>query len=73
MPQEIKLSQLDKGSLSGFIVETTSGEYYPTGNPSWFVDSSYVVDVSGDISGIIVDTSGALHTEIIDASGYLAT
>jgi hypothetical protein len=73
MPQEIKLSQLDKGSLSGFIVETTSGEYYPTGNPSGFVDSSYVVDVSGDISGIIVDTSGALHTEIIGTSGYLAT
>ena len=47
MPQEIKLSQLDKGGLSGFIIETTSGEYYPTGNPSGFVDSSYVVDVSG--------------------------
>ena len=73
MPQEIKLSQLNKGSLSGFIIETTSGEYYPTGNPSGFVDSSYVTSISGDISEVIVATSGDLHTEIIDASGYLAT
>jgi len=72
MPQEIQLSQLDKGGLSGFIIETTSGEYYPTGNPSGFVTSGYVTGISGDISGFIVATSGVIHTEITDASGYLA-
>ncbi len=71
MPQEIKLSQLDKGGLSGFIIKTTSGEYYPTGNLSGFVDSSYVADISGDISEVIVATSGVIHTEITDASGDL--
>jgi hypothetical protein len=73
MPQEIKLSQLDKGGLSGFIIETTSGEYYPTGNPSGFITSGYVTGVSGDISGFIVATSGVIHTEIIDVSGDIAT
>ena len=73
MSQKIQLSQLDKGGLSGFIIETTSGQHYPTGNPSGFVDSSYVTGVSGDISGFIVATSGVIHTEITDVSGYLAT
>jgi hypothetical protein len=73
MPQEIKLSQLDKGGLSGFIIETTSGEYYPTGNPSGFATTGYVTGISGDISGYITSVSGDIHTEIISASGDLAT
>jgi hypothetical protein len=71
MPQEIKLSQLDKGGLSGFIIETTSGEYYPTGNPSGFVDSSYVTGISGDISGYVTGISGDIHAEITGVSGFL--
>jgi hypothetical protein len=73
MPQEIKLSQLDKGGLSGFVIETTSGEYYPTGNPSGFVASGYVTGISGDLSGRITSVSGDIHTEIVDVSGDIAT
>ena len=71
MPQEIKLSQLDKGGLSGFIIEATSGEYYPTGNPSGFAASGYVTGISGDISGYITSVSGDIHTEITSVSGFL--
>jgi hypothetical protein len=73
MSQKIKLSQLDKEGISGFVIEVTSGEYYPTGNPSGFVTTGYVTGISGDISGYITSVSGDIHTEIISASGDLAT
>jgi hypothetical protein len=73
MSQKIKLSQLDKEGISGFIIETTSGEYYPTGNPSGFATSGYVTGISGDISGYITSVSGDIHTEIVDVSGNIAT
>ena len=73
MPQEIKLSQLDKGGLSGFIIETTSGEYYSIDNLSGFVTSGYVTGISGDISGHITSVSGDIHTEIVGVSGDITT
>jgi hypothetical protein len=72
MSQKIKLSQLDKGGISGFVIEVTSGEYYPTGNPSEFATSGYVTGISGDISGYITSVSGDIRTEIVSVSGDIA-
>tara|TARA_R100000742_G_C4274266_1_gene94177 strand:+ start:537 stop:1367 length:831 start_codon:yes stop_codon:yes gene_type:complete len=85
MASLISTGQLDLGSLKEFLLrpnsESLSGSannitgFYPySGNPSGFVDSSYVTSISGDISGYIDSVSGAINSRLIESgtnlSGY---
>jgi hypothetical protein len=88
MPQLIGTGQIDLGSLKEFLLrpnsESLSGSannitgFYPySGNPSGFVDSSYVAGISGDISGYIDSVSGAINSRLVESgtnlSGYTSS
>ena len=88
MPQLICTGQIDLGSLKEFLLrpnsESLSGSannitgFYPySGNPSGFVDSSYVAGISGDISGYIDSVSGAINSRLVESgtnlSGYTSS
>ena len=82
MPQLIGTGQIDLGSLKEFLLrqnsESLSGSannitgFYPySGNPSGFVDSSYVAGISGDISGYIDSVSGAINSRLVESGTNL--
>ena len=68
MANLVRLKQLDKPELSGYILDVTDQSYYPSNNPS-----GYISDIKSDndfivLSGNLAVTGSSLNS-IINASG----
>ena len=68
MANLVRLKQLDKPELSGYILDVTDQNYYPSNNPS-----GYISDISSDNNFIVLsgnlNTTGANLTSAINSSG----
>lgn len=71
MANLVRLKQIDKPELSGYIVEVTDSSFYPINNPSGYIssvasDANFIV-----LSGNLASTGYSLDSKIGIASGSL--
>ena len=68
MANLVRLKQLDKPELSGYILDVTDQSYYPSNNPS-----GYISDVKSDNDFVVlsgnVATTGSTLNSLINSSG----
>ncbi len=68
MANLVRLKQLDKPELSGYILDVTDQSYYPSNNPS-----GYISDISSDNNFIVLsgnlNTTGSNLSSTINTSG----
>ncbi len=72
MANLVRLKQIDKPELSGYIVETTNLKYYPIENPSGYLSSISSNSSFLSLSGQLITSSGLLNSKIDSASGALS-
>jgi hypothetical protein len=82
MANLVRLKQIDKPELSGYILDVTDQSYYPSNNPSGYIsdvksDNDFVVlsgnlAVTGsDLSSLINTSGAALSGLVISTGNYL--
>lgn len=73
MANLIRLKQIDKPELSGYIIDVTDEEYYPVSNPSGYISSVASNPAFITLSGNLVSTGYNLNAQDLAISGALAS
>ena len=79
MANLVRLKQLDKPELSGYILDVTDQSYYPSNNPSGYIsdvksDNDFIVlsgnlAVTGSNLSSLINTSGAALSGLVISTG----
>ena len=73
MANLIRLKQIDKPELSGYVIDVTDGSYYPIDNPSGYISSVASNSAFITLSGNLISTGYNLNAQDLALSGTLTS
>jgi hypothetical protein len=73
MPNLIRLKQIDKPELSGYVKEITDSSYYPNNNPSGYISSVSSDSAFALLSGNLISSGSNLNSQDLSISGYFVS
>ena len=73
MANLIRLKQIDKPELSGYVIDITDGSYYPIDNPSGYISSVASNSAFITLSGNLISTGYNLNAQDLAVSGTLTS
>lgn len=73
MANLIRLKQIDKPELSGYIVDVTDDSFYPASNPSGYISSVASNPAFINLSGNLISTGYNLNAQDLAVSGTLTS
>jgi len=73
MANLIRVKQIDKPELSGYVIDVTDGVFYPVGNPSGFISSVASDSAFVTLSGNLISTGFNLNAQDLAISGALVS
>ena len=73
MANLIRLKQIDKPELSGYVIDITDGSYYPIDNPSGYISSVASNSAFITLSGNLISTGYNLNAQDLALSGTLTS
>lgn len=73
MANLIRLKQIDKPELSGYIIDVIDGDFYPASNPSGYISSVASNSAFINLSGNLIATGYNLNAQDLAISGTLVS
>jgi hypothetical protein len=73
MANLIRLKQIDKPELSGYIIDVVDGDFYPASNPSGYISSVASNSAFINLSGNLIATGYNLNAQDLAVSGTLVS
>ena len=73
MANLIRLKQIDKPELSGYVIDVTDESYYPIDNPSGYISSVASNSAFITLSGNLISTGYNLNAHDLAVSGTLTS